>query len=235
MSSSTSSRIIVASLGGSIVAPDGVDTDFVRRFAAVVLRRVSAPDSPKLALIVGGGATARAYQAATRRIVPEVASSDLDLVGIAATRINAAVMKAVFGDACKDPVVTDPTAVRGITGSILVGGGWKPGFSTDNVAVRLAEALGSDRLLNLSNISQIYTADPSEDPSATPLSQMTWTELLEITGTEWVPGKNTPFDPVAVVRAAELHMTVITADGRDLDNLEKILDGKPFVGTTVSD
>ena len=52
-------------------------------------------------------------------------------------------------------------------------------------------------------------------------------------GEEWVPGKNTPFDPVATRRAAELGMTVIAADGRDLANLEALLDGRPFVGTTI--
>ena len=51
---------------------------------------------------------------------------------------------------------------------------------------------------------------------------------------QWVPGKNTPFDPVAAKRAAELGMTVITADGRDLKNLENLLDGESFVGTTVA-
>ena len=234
MDKASSTDIIVISLGGSIVVPNEVDTGFVRRFVSVVLARIATPGSPRIALVIGGGATARSYQAAARRIAPEVESAVLDEVGIAATRVNAAIVQAAFGNACRDPLVTDPTAVTGITGSVLVAGGWKPGFSTDNVAVHLAESLGANRLLNLSNINRIYTADPSEDPMAKPIDRMSWEDLLTITGTEWVPGKNTPFDPVAARRASQLDMTVITVDGRDLANFEALLDGKPFIGTTVS-
>lgn len=112
-------------------------------------------------------------------------------------------------------------------------GGWKPGFSTDNVAVRLAESLGAQTVINLSNIEQIYTADPKTNPDAKPLTEISWNEFFEIAGEEWIPGKNTPFDPVASRRAAELGMKVIAADGRDLDNIEAILDGRAFLGTTI--
>jgi uridylate kinase len=223
----------VISVGGSIVVPDGVDAGFISSFVAALRARLERDPGLTLALVVGGGSTARRYQQATREIAPEVGSDILDDIGIAATRVNAQVLRAAFGDLCRDPIFTDPTAVRAITGRVLVGGGWKPGFSTDNVSVRLAESLGADTLINLSNIRQIYTADPKTDPQAEPLETISWRELSRIVGDEWAPGKNTPFDPVATRRAAKLGMTVIAADGRDLANLEALLDGRPFVGTTI--
>ena len=42
-----------------------------------------------------------------------------------------------------------------------------------------------------------------------------------------------PFDPVATKKAAELNMKVIAADGKDLENLQKIFDGEEFVGTVI--
>lgn len=223
----------VISVGGSIVVPGDFDVEYVERFVAALREKLNGEPARRFALVVGGGATARRYQQVARSLVPDIHPHRLDEIGIAVTRVNAQVVKAAFGELCPDPIFTDPTSVR-FTGPVLVGGGWKPGFSTDNVAVRLAETLGANTLINLSNVRQIYTADPHTDPEARPLETITWDELIAIVGTEWIPGKNTPFDPVATARAARIEMTVVAADGRDLANLEALLDGRPFVGTTIS-
>ena len=223
----------VISLGGSIVVPDHVDTNFINSFVSRMRDRLDRESNWQLALVIGGGTTARVYQQAVREMAPDCPAVTLDRIGIAATRINAEVIRAAFGQLCPDPVVTDPTAPGSISGKVVVSGGWKPGFSTDNVAVRLAESLGATTVVNLSNIKQIYTADPRVNPAAEPLTALSWSEFREIAGEEWIPGKNTPFDPIATRRAAELGMKVIAADGRDLDNLDAILDGRAFVGTTI--
>ena len=44
---------------------------------------------------------------------------------------------------------------------------------------------------------------------------------------------NAPFDPVASKLAQDLDVTVKILDGKDLANLEKALDNKDFVGTTI--
>jgi len=223
----------VISLGGSIVVPDHVDTKFINSFVSRMRDRFVREPAWLLALVIGGGATARAYQQAARNMVPDCPAVTLDRIGIAATRINAEVIRAAFGQLCPDPVITNPAAPGLITGKVVVSRGWKPGFSTDNVAVHLAESLGATTVINLSNIKQIYSADPKINPDATPLTALSWSEFLGIAGEEWTPGKNTPFDPIATRRAAELGMKVIAADGRDLDNLDAILDGRAFVGTTI--
>lgn len=215
------------------MVPDQVDTEFVAEFIARMRSRLEQDQSWRIAVVIGGGATARRYQADARTLCEGCSSDILDTIGIAATRVNAQVVRAAFADLCRDPLITDPTAPGPMTGRAVVAGGWKTGFSTDNVAVRLAESLGADTVINLSNIAQIYTADPKVDPTATALTSVTWREFFEISGHEWTPGKNTPFDPVATKRAASLSMRVIAADGRNLDNLEAILDGREFVGTTI--
>lgn len=227
------SKATVISLGGSIVVPDQVDTDFVRSFVKRIAERIAAHPDWRVALVIGGGATARSYQKAAREAAESCPPDTLDRIGIASTRVNAEVVRAAFGDLCPEPVITDPTQPGNTAGPVLIAGGWKPGFSTDNVSVRLAESLGADTVINLSNIRQVYTADPKVDPDARPLTSITWKEFFTIAGDEWTPGKNTPFDPVATKRAAELGMKVVAADGRDLDNLECILDEREFFGTTI--
>ncbi|MEE8440165.1 MAG: UMP kinase [Spirochaetia bacterium] len=227
------SHTTVISLGGSIVVPDNIDTEFVNSFVNRMRVRLKHSTTWRLALVIGGGATARVYQQAARNMDPHCPPTTQDRIGIAATRVNAEIVRAAFGRLCPDPVVVDPTAPGPIAGQVVIAGGWKPGFSTDNVAVHLAESMGATTVINLSNIKQIYTADPKTNADAEPLTALSWSEFFEIAGEVWTPGKNTPFDPVASKRAAELGMKVIAADGRDLDNLDAIIEGRDFLGTTI--
>ena len=58
-------------------------------------------------------------------------------------------------------------------------------------------------------------------------------EFRKIVGYEWNPGLNAPFDPIASGIAEENGMTVIAADGRNIENTRAILEGKPFEGTVI--
>ncbi len=223
----------IISLGGSIVAPEGVDVRFLSEFRKRILLWLHENPSRRVVLITGGGSPARVWQQAYRSIVETPITDLQDWIGVAATRLNAALVKAVFGDLCPDEVVTDPTAPLEWRGRVLVAAGWKPGFSTDFDAVLLAERFGAQTVVNLSNIAQVYTDDPKKNPQARPLTSVDWPEFQKIVGTEWKPGINAPFDPVATKKAAELGLTVFVAAGSDLDNLDKILRGKDFFGTVI--
>ena len=85
----------------------------------------------------------------------------------------------------------------------------------------------------LSNIAKVYSDDPKTNPDARPLDHISWEDYRKITGGDWKPGANIPFDPVATVRAAEADLTVVAASGRDLDNLKAILAGDEFTGTII--
>ena len=223
----------ILSLGGSIVAPDGVDTEFLKKFKTLVESYLAADPKRKLILVIGGGAPARVYQRAFREIEPNAPADVQDWIGITATRLNAQLVKSIFGDLCKDPVVTDPSAVISFTGRILVGAGWKPGFSTDFDAVYLAERFGGKTVVNLSNIVKVYTDDPKKNPDAKPLDKISWVDFQKMVGTEWVPGKNVPFDPIAAQKAKKLALDVIVAGGKDIENIGKILEDKPYIGTLI--
>jgi uridylate kinase len=242
-------HVTVISLGGSLIAPGygkvpphpgpgapstgGIDSGFLKGFAALVEQYISADQDRKLIIVCGGGSLARDYQAALRAAAAAPAGDDLDWVGIAATRVNGELVRRIFRRWCGEDLVTDPMAVTIFAGRIMVAAGWKPGFSTDNDAVLLARRFSAERVINLSNIARVYTDDPRTNPAARPLDKASWAEMTGIVGEEWTPGRNTPFDPVAAHAAAEDRITVIFADGRDLDNLRSILMGGPFVGTTI--
>ncbi len=224
----------VLSLGGSIVAPEFPDSAFVREFVLMAKAFLDSHADSRLILVVGGGGPARIYQKAFCEISQNETEADAaDWIGIMATRLNAQLVKAAFGSLCKNPVVTDPTADISFDGRVLVAAGWKPGFSTDNDAVLLAQKFGADVVVNLSNIEKVYDDDPKKNPSAKPLDTISWADFRKMVGDEWSPGKNCPFDPIASKKASELHLTVICAGGRNVQNTRAILEGNAFLGTTI--
>ncbi len=223
----------IISLGGSIVAPGDVDLKLLKELKAAIEEYLDAEGSRRLILIVGGGGPARAYQEAYREIVGAPDNEMQDWIGIAATRLNAQLLAGIFQDHCSTPVVTDPTAGFSFEGRILVAAGWKPGFSTDFDAVLLAERFGADTVINLSNITKVYSEDPKKNPDARPLDSVSWKDFVKLVGEEWTPGKNLPFDPVATKKASELGLRVIVASGRDIENVRGILEEKAFEGTVI--
>ncbi|HKL85501.1 MAG TPA: UMP kinase [Treponemataceae bacterium] len=225
--------VTVLSVGGSIVAPDNPDPDFLLRFSSLIRSWLAEDNSRKLIMVVGGGGPARSYQKAFREICPSGNNDEADWIGIMATRLNAQLLKAVFSDICLTDVIYDPTSVDVFTGRVLVAAGWKPGFSTDNDAVLLAERFNAKTVINLSNIARVYTDDPRVNPDAKPIDDISWADFRAIVGDEWLPGKNVPFDPIASIHAQKADISVICAAGRDIDNLRAILDGKSFIGTKI--
>ena len=115
----------------------------------------------------------------------------------------------------------------------MIGAGWKPGWSTDYCAVTLAKDYGIQTMINVTNIDWVYDKDPKQHPDAQILKSLQWDDLLKIVGTEWVPGANVPFDPVASALAKELKLKVIIANGTNFDNLENILQNREFIGTVI--
>ena len=227
-------ELTVISVGGSIIAPDKVDYAFLSDFRDMIVSYLSGNAEAKLIFVAGGGAPARVYQDALRHIDPEAPAELQDWLGIRATHLNGMLLRAVFSRYVSDELVTDPTA-EGIAfgGRILVAGGWKPGFSTDTDAVFLARRFGGRTVINLSNIKKVYTDDPRKNPDAAPIDRISWPKFRKIVGYEWNPGLNAPFDPIASGIAEENGMTVIAADGRNIENTRAILEGKPFEGTVI--
>jgi uridylate kinase len=225
--------VTVVSLGGSIVAPDSVDVDFLKSFVSIVGEFLREDEKRRFIFVVGGGGPARTWQKAYREVAGNAKDDQADWIGIMATRLNAQLLKAIMGDWCTQEVVIDPTQVGPFVGRVLVAAGWKPGFSTDYDAVLLAERFQAAMVVNLSNIAKVYTDDPRTNPNAVPIDSISWNEFRKIVGDEWTPGKNVPFDPVASRHAAKIGLKVVCAAGRDLPNLKNILSGKPFAGTSI--
>lgn len=226
-----SQETVVLSLGGSLLVPkEGIDTDFITKFSALIRRHVKK--GRRFVIICGGGTTAREYQRAASKVT-KITRDDLDWIGIHATRLNAHLLRTVLRDLAHPRIITDPHEDMPSRRPVIIGAGWRPGCSTDYDAVLLAQRYDATRLINLSNISHVYDKDPRKHADAVPITSLTWKEFRKRFGSRWDPGLNSPFDPVASKEAERSDLTVVIAEGRDLANVDRILEGRPFKGTLV--
>ena len=181
---------------------------------------------------------------------------DRDWMGINITRLNAEVIKQMFLGNAYPKIITDPTKKIKTNKDIVIGAGYKPGWSTDYCAVlmaktynekiptptsrgsRIRDAHDSGRrigtIINLTNVDYVYDKNPSEFPGATPLKEIDWKNFTRIVGDKWIPGLSMPFDPRASKLAATLKLKVIMINGKNLERLEDFLNNKPFIGTIIS-
>ena len=222
---------VVVSVGGSLIVPDQIDTDFLTRFKALILEKVQRGFT--FSIIAGGGKTARRYRDAAAAVTP-LSSQDLDWIGIHSTRLNAQLLRNIFVGYAHPEVITNPTIDVESNNPITIAAGWKPGWSTDYIAVQMAKNLGATRLVNLSNIDYVYDMDPRKNHSAKPIERIGWSSFRSLIPPEWDPGLSSPFDPIAAKEAESLGLEVAIMNGTKLKEFSNYLDGKPFVGTVIS-
>ncbi len=223
-------QIVVISLGGSLIVQENIDVYFLKEFRKVILKYLQK--DMKFIIICGGGRTARNYQNAAKEIA-NLNGEDLDWIGIHATRINAHLIRTIFRDYAHPKIIKNPTEKIKFNEKILVASGWKPGFSTDYDAVLLAKNFNAKKLVNLSNIDYIYDKDPKKFHNAKIIKAISWKDFRKIVGNEWDPGLNAPFDPIASKEAQKSKMEVAIMNGNNLENFEKYLNGKDFVGSII--
>ena len=228
---SASAETIIISLGGSLMVPDGVDLDFLERFKALIATHSEAGTS--FVIVTGGGRLARDYRDALQTLRPDAPTDDLDWVGIHATRLNGELLLRVFGKVAYQQLITDPTDIPRHNKQVTIAAGWKPGWSTDYVAVTAAATTGASQVVNLTNIDYVYDADPKQNPEAEPQEQVSWEAYRSIIGDTWMPGMNTPFDPVASAKAQELGVEVAIINGAHLERLDHYFSGESFTGTRL--
>lgn len=222
----------VLSVGGSVLVPNEINSQFLKDFLALIRRQVSLGKS--FVLVVGGGAPARSYQNALKK-AGKPTKDMLDWMGIAATHLNANLVRHAFGDLAEKSIVTNPERPGKMNRPILVSGGWKPGRSTDYEAVMLANHFGASTIINMSNIDYVYDKDPRKFKNAKKIQLIDWNSFQKIVGTKWDPGANVPFDPTATKYAKAKGQKVIILNGNNIKNLASVLSGKgKFKGTVVA-
>ncbi len=222
-------KTVIISLGGSLIAPENYDIGFLAGFKRTIDKFLRK--NYRFVVYCGGGKLARKVQDAASKIA-RVENSDLDWLGIHATKLNAHLVRTIFKNDAESHILDNPNLKVKFSKKVLVAGGWAPGWSTDYDAVLAAKNLRIREIINMSNVDFVYDKDPSKYSGAKRMEQIKWRKFRKLTGSEWKAGMNVPFDPVAAKEAEKLRLKV-NFIGRDLKNLERLLEGKKFKGTII--
>lgn len=229
----------ILSVGGSIFSLSDEELfDFQKARALKEVLRKYIDKGDRFVLSMGGGYICRKYQ----KMMKEEGLSDkeLDNVGVATINTNAVILRAVLGELASEKVLRyedfESNEPLKFDKPVIVTAASHPGHSSDWNAVKLAIRTGSESLINVSNTTGVYDSDPKTNPQAKFLSNITWDQYFEIVGnpTDFVPGAHFPFDIMAARMAKENKISCYMVDGRDLSNLEKVLNNSEFTGTLIN-
>ena len=220
---------LILSVGGSIIVPDKPDYFFLGEFKNFVIRHLN---KYKFIIMCGGGKTNSYYNTAAKR-VSKISNDDLDWLGIMASRLNAELMRTIFGELAHNKVIYDLTKKISTKKKVIIGAGYKPGWSTDYDAVLIAGQFNVKKILNLTNIAYVYDKDPKKFKDVKKLFNISWKEYRKIIGRKWLPRMNVPFDPIASKEAQKLKLQVVILKGTNLKNVENYILGKDFDGTVI--
>ena len=217
---------VVISLGGSVLEPKNIS--FLKNFVFEMTKR--SKKNTKVVIYCGGGRIARQYISLAEQF--KLSPDSLDWIGISATCLNAEFLKRVFGHYASDTIIRDPTNTISFKKNIVIAAGWKPGRSTDYGATLAAKNIGAQKIINITNISHVYTKDPYKFRDAKKLKKVQWKEFIKLVGDKWTPGLNMPFDPIASKIAAKNKLKVIIINA-DIKKLRDCLGSKDFDGTLI--
>lgn len=225
-------KVVVISLGGSLIAPEHIDAVFLDKFKKT-LKKYSK--TRKFVIVCGGGTVARNYmQALAKEKVPEI---ELSLAGMRATRANAVFMMQFFGKEANASLPLDMRHVKNelLKNNIVICGALRfvPKTTSDSTAARLARYLKSP-FINMTNVKGLYTANPHTHKNAKFIPSISWKDFeKKARKMHYKNGQHFVLDQHAatLIRKHKIPTYII---GKGLNNLKNIISNKKFIGTTIS-
>jgi len=224
-------EIIVISLGGSLIVPEKVDLRILKNFKKVLKKNCQ---KYKFVVVCGGGSVARKYISALKEIN---ANEKLQsLAGISVTRTNARFMSYFFN---QDPGKGIPHKMRHIKKylkkqDIVFCGAleYKPHQTSDSTAADIAKKFNSV-FINLTNINGLYTDNPLTNKNAKFIPEISWENFNKIANKiKFRPWQHFVLDQHAskIILDNKIKTYIL---GKNMNNLDKLLKGKKFLGTTI--
>ncbi len=225
-------KVVVLSLGGSLIIPNDIDTNYLKNFKKVILKN---KNEYKFIIVCGGGSIARKYIGAIR---DSGGSEKLQsLSGISATRMNARFMSYFFGLDQKEGIPHSIDAVKKAlkTKDIIFCGAleYHPKETSDSTSAGIASKFKSI-FINLTDVVGLYDKNPKEHKDAKFISEISWREFDKIASKmAYKPGQHFVLDQSASKIIMQNKITTYII-GKNLKELDNLLNEKKFRGTTIS-
>ncbi len=222
-------KTIIINLGGSVIVPEDINIKLLSRWKEFVQKYSK---KHKFVIVVGGGKLARKYQESARAI-RAITVKESDWLGIYATRVNAKLVQTVFGKLAAADIIDSAEKLGELSAPVTIASGWEPGASTDLISARIAKHYGAHEVVMAGKPAYVFTKNPDQFVDARPFAKLTWAEYWKLIPHKWEPGVSVPIDPVCVKFCKTNKLTAIVADGRNINNMEYLLNGEECEGTIV--
>ena len=225
-------KVIVLSLGGSLIIPDNINVDYLKKFKKTVLKNT---DKYKFIIVCGGGSIARKYISA----LSEVGMNDLfqSFAGISATRMNARFMSYFFRQNQERGIPhTMKELKRYVRKYDVVFCGaleYKPDQTSDSTAAEIAKKFRTI-FINLTDVYGLYDKNPKEHKDAKFISKISWKNFNKIIDKiKFKPGQHFVLDQTAAKMIMKSKTTTYIL-GKNMNQLENVLRNKKFKGTIIT-
>jgi uridylate kinase len=224
-------NVIVLSLGGSLIIPEKVNVEFLKKFREIARKNTK---KFKFIIVCGGGSVARKYISALREIGMNEKLQSFS--GISATRMNARFMSYFFN---QNPEQGIPQKMEEIhrylkKQNIVFCGAleYKPNQTSDSTSAEIAKHFKTI-FINLTNVPGLFNKNPKEHKDAKLIPWISWKDFYEKAGKiKFKPGQHFVLDQKAakMIKENKIKTHIL---GEDMENLDNLLNGKSFIGTTI--
>jgi uridylate kinase len=228
-------KVVVISLGGSLIVPNDIDYEFLAGFRKVLFRNRK---KYKFVVICGGGSVARVYikgmeNEKMRRKDKEYFQS---MLGISTTRLNARFLTYFFGKDANEGIPHDMKDIEGLlkrNNFVFCGAlRYNKKETSDSTSAKLANYFNS-QFINLTNVLGLYEQDPRKFENAELINEISYKDFLNMAKKiPFKPGQHFVLDQKAaqIIKKNKIPTFIL---GSNMKNFENFLNKKHFVGTII--
>ncbi len=226
-------KVVVLSLGGSLIIPDKVNINYLKKFKKVILKNTK---KYKFIIVCGGGGIARKYIHALREVgMNETFQS---FAGISATRMNARFLSYFFNQNQERGI---PHKLRELIKyakkyDVVFCGAleYKPHQTSDSTSAEIAKAFGCF-FINLTDVAGLYDKNPKEHKDAKFIPKISWQDFYKLANkNKFRPGQHFVLDQTAA-KTIMKERIVTCILGEDMNQLDNLLNSKKFKGTIIGE
>ncbi|MEK6859353.1 MAG: UMP kinase [Nanoarchaeota archaeon] len=226
-------KVIVISLGGSLIVPDKINLRVIEQFKKIILKNTG---KYKFAVVCGGGNTARTYIHGLDYENIKNKEFFQGLLGIASTRLNARFMTYFFGNDANKGMPHDMIEVENMLEKhdVVFCGAlrYADDETSDATCAKLARQFNSE-FINLSDVSGLHDKNPKKFKNAKFIQEISHKDFLKMAKQiEFKPGQHFILDRKAAEIIKKYNITTYLI-GDNMKNLDNLLNGRHFVGSII--
>jgi len=229
-------RVIIISLGGSLIIPNKINIEFLEKFKKTLLKNQR---KYKFIVVCGGGKTARNYIKGLEQEKIKSKKKELlqSYLGIASTRLNARFMTYFFGEDAHQGIPHNMKQIKNLLRlhNIVFCGAlrYAKNQTSDSTSAKLARHFHT-QFINLTNVKGLYDKNPKKFRSVEFIPEISHKDFLkQAKKIEFKPGQHFVLDQKAA-KIIKKYNIITYILGDDMKQLNNLLNHKHFIGTRIS-